>query len=357
MDAIVTGAQGPQGPSLRVRLLLPAPALQRHGVYIVALPLFTAEEAAAVHRGTLRSRLRVLGTARARSRAELRRRSDATVVVIQGQLDPLPGRRLERDAIRGRELVLDVDDAIWLPQPGGHPLARLRRGAAKLRWLAGRADRVIAGNDYLADWLSTYSREVSVVPSLVDTGTVARRAHRESSSLVVGWIGSASTSRYLEAVSGPLTEFARGRPDLAVKLLVIGGTAPDVPGVKVEQHRWSEAQERAALEQMDVGLMPLPDNPWTRGKCAYKALQYMSAGVPVIADDVGLTATVIGDGDAGLLTDGPAAWMHALHRLADDANLRIRMGQLGSARVEERFSVRAWAPRLAALISGGRAAG
>lgn len=356
MDAIATGAQGPQGPALRVRLLLPAPELQRHGVNLLPLPLFTAAEAESVHNGTLRSQMSALREGRKRWRAELERQCDASVVVIQRQVDPLPGRRLEKAAMRDRQMVLDIDDAIWLPGPGGHPLAWLRRGGEKLRWLASRADRVIAGNEYLAEWLSAHAREVSVVPSLVDVSKVAPRVHRESDNLVVGWIGSFSTSRYLEAVAGPLSDFAAARPKLAVTFLVVGGPAPRVPGVHVEQRQWSEVQEAAALQQMDVGLMPLPDNAWTRGKCAYKALQYMSASVPVIADDVGLTATVVGDGVAGLLADGPSGWTQALQRLADDASLRGRMGEVGRARVEDRFSVRVWASRLAALISGERLA-
>jgi glycosyltransferase involved in cell wall biosynthesis len=103
---------------------------------------------------------------------------------------------------------------------------------------------------------------------------------------------------------------------------------------------------------MDIGLMPLPDNAWTRGKCAYKALQYMAAQVPVIADDVGVTASVVGDGSAGILARGPEGWQQALEQLADDVELRRAMGARGRERVADGFSVHAWAARLAALISG-----
>jgi hypothetical protein len=102
----------------------------------------------------------VLLTARRRLSAA----QDVGVVVVQRQVDPVPSRAVERRALAGRALVLDVDDAMWLPQPGGHPLGRLRRNAAKLKWLAERADCVIAGNDYLAEWLSRYARRVTVVP-------------------------------------------------------------------------------------------------------------------------------------------------------------------------------------------------
>jgi glycosyltransferase involved in cell wall biosynthesis len=143
-------------------------------------------------------------------------------------------------------------------------------------------------------------------------------------------------------------------PDLSVTLVVVGGPAsvPAIPGVTVDRWRWSERHERDALMRMDIGLMPMPDNAWTRGKCAYKALQYMSAGVPVIADDVGLTGKVVGHESGGLLAASPADWKQALARLASSADLRSRIGATGRARVERDFSVRAWGARLAALISG-----
>ena len=350
--AIATAAQGPQGPSLRIRLLLPARELRRLGVTLLPMPLLSISEADTLRTGATASRARAVLSARRRLRRELCGVDDADVVVVQRQVDPLPGRRLERAAMRGRALVLDVDDAVWLREPGGHPVARLRRNADKLKWLASRAERVIAGNDYLAEWLGRHARDVSVVPSLVDTDLIEPRVHRDSDTLVVGWIGSPSTARYLRAVAAPLAAFAASRRDLTVRLLVVGGAAPTVEGVHVEQRRWSEQQESEALQRMDIGLMPLPDNPWTRGKCAYKALQYMAAAVPVVADGVGLTSEVVGHGSAGLIVHGPADWERAFERLAGSAQLRRRMGETGRTRVEAAFSVRAWGGRLAALISG-----
>lgn len=350
--AIATGAQGPQGPSLRVRLLVPARELASHGVALEPLPLLSREQVDDLRDGSAITRVRVVAAGRRRFRHRLREFDDASVVVIQRQVDLFPGRRLEHAVMRDRAVVLDVDDAVWLPQPGGHPLARLRRNADKLRWLAGRADRVIAGNEYLAEWLAAHASVVSVVPSLVDTEGVVLRAHRDAGEIVLGWIGSPSTARYLNAVAAPLAAFAAARPDLRVKLVVVGGSAPKVDGVSVEQWRWSEERESRALATMDIGLMPLPDNPWTRGKCAYKALQYMSAGVPVVADDVGVTGRVVGDRSAGLLATSPAEWTDALEQLSGSARLRTRMGVAGRARVEADYSVQAWGARLAALISG-----
>jgi len=332
--------------------MIPAPELRRHGVSLVPLPLLSVEQAEILHTGSPAARARVVIDGRRRLRRSLRPLGDIDSVVIQRQVDPLPGRMLERTVTNGRALILDVDDAIWLPEPGGHPLTRLRRNASKLRWLAARAQHVIAGNDHLAEWLAPHAGNVSVVPSLVDTARIATRQHADSATVVLGWIGSRTTARYLDAIAGALTAFAATRPDGSVRLIVVGGPAPTVPGVHVEAWAWSEEQEARALATMDIGLMPLPDNPWTRGKCAYKALQYMAAGVPVVADDVGVTARVVGDESGGLLAAAPVDWQDALGRLADNAALRTRLGAAGRARVEAQYSVRAWGPRLAAIIAG-----
>lgn len=350
--AIATGAQGPQGPSFRIRLMLPAPELERRGVSLVSLPLLSVAQADILHTGSAAARARVVIASRRRLRRDLREVNDARIVVIERQVDLLPGRRLEHEAMDGRAVVLDVDDAVWLPQPGGHPLARLRRNADKLRWLASRADRVIAGNDYLAEWLAPHARHISVVPSLVDMERVPVKSHHDSSEIVLGWIGSPTTARYLHGIGDALEAFAKAHPDLTVRLIVVGGQASAIPGVSVDQSTWTEQHEADALAAMDIGLMPLPDNAWTRGKCAYKALQYMSAGVPVIADDVGVTVQVIGDESCGLLANSPADWVQALGRLATGAELRARLGAAGRARVEADFSVQAWGSRLAAIIAG-----
>ncbi len=332
--------------------MLPAPELERHGVTLLALPLLSKDQADVLRTGSAAARVRAVLAGRRRLRHDLRRVEGAGVAVVQRQVDLLPGRRLEQAVMRDRALVLDVDDAVWLPQPGGHPLARLRRNADKLRWLAARADHVIAGNDYLAEWLAGHARHVTVVPSLVDTDRVALKVHRDSSTIVLGWIGSPSTATYLHEVAPALTAFAAANPDLTARLIVVGGRAPKVDGVSTESWIWSEQREADALALMDIGLMPLPDNAWTRGKCAYKALQYMSAGVPVVADDVGLTGNVVGDERGGLLARSAADWSRVLERLATNADLRARMGEVGRARVEADFSVRAWGPRLARVISG-----
>jgi glycosyltransferase involved in cell wall biosynthesis len=188
-----------------------------------------------------------------------------------------------------------------------------------------------------------------VVPSLVDPSAYEVRAHEQGEELTLGWIGSPTTAPYLDRVVDVLERLARSSPR-PVRLVVVGGPAPEIAGVRVEERAWSPEAEREALAEMDIGLMPLEDTPWTRGKCAYKALQYMAAGVPPVADDVGVAGATVAD--AGYAVSGPEAWRDALQALAEDAGLRSRLGEVGRRRVEEEFSPDRWLPTIAAIVRG-----
>ena len=348
------GAQGLHSPAFRVRTQIPAPELARLGIDVVPFPLFSPELDEQFHGGSSATRARALVAAR---RGLVHRMEEeiegCATTVIQRQVDILPTRRLERLAADGRRLVLDVDDAVWFDaaaQAGGHALAFVKRTATKIRWLAERADHVVAGNEYLAEWLQSANDRVSVVPSLVAAERVALRRHAPSDHMTLGWIGSASTTRYLTQLRPVLERLVALVPQITWELCVVGAAAPAIGGMRCGSVRWSEQAERDLLARMDIGLMPLPDNDWTRGKCAYKALVYMSAGIPVVADDVGVTAAVIGNEHAGLVAASRDDWIAALVELARDAALRTRMGAEGRRRVEKGFCTRIWAPRLAAIL-------
>jgi glycosyltransferase involved in cell wall biosynthesis len=353
---LATGAVGPHTPAFRIRTLLPRDELRKFGVELKAATLFSSEESRRFGAGGYVERSRLLLRARRRLARELAAlRGEADVVLVQRQVDLLAARGLERTAISGRRLVLDVDDAIWLDtasEAGGHRLAFLKGSRRKVRWLASRADTVIAGNDLLAEWLARYAERVRIVPSLVDPRATQVRRHEERQRIVWGWIGSPPTAVHLKALADVLDKAARELDGRPVTLVVVGGQAPRVRSLHVTELPWSEMAEREALASMDVGLMPLPDSPWTRGKCAYKALQYMCAGIPVVADGVGVSAQVVGHERGGLIAGGPDEWVEALVELSRDVALRARLGATGRDRVQRDYSLEAWAPRLASILRG-----
>jgi glycosyltransferase involved in cell wall biosynthesis len=320
------------------------------------ISLFTEEEGERFGRAGPAAKVRLALAARRRMSERLDARAgEFDVALVYRRADLLPGIALERRAAGGHRLVYDVDDAIWLESrrdSGTHPLAGLKGSRRKVRLLAERADHVIAGSPILAEHLGSFTSAISVIPSLVDPSAIPLRGHADSQRLVLGWIGSESTARFVDGIAPVLERVAAACPDLELTLLTVGGSTRPVPGLRHESRPWSEAAQLDALARMDVGLMPLPDTPWNRGKCAYKALQYMAAGVPVVADDVGIARAVVGDGAAGYAITGASAWIDATTALLRDRALRERLGRAGRERVERDYSVERWAPELERILRG-----
>jgi glycosyltransferase involved in cell wall biosynthesis len=345
-----TSCRSPLDASFRVRLALPARSLAEYGIRFVALPLFSVEQASAFRSSGAARKLAILLSARRTLENELGGLDDqARTIVVQRSADLAPALTLERAAARGRRLIYDVDDAVWLSgeQTGGRRLSRLKGAARKVQWLAERAAHIIAGNEILAQYLSHYNDHVTVVPSLVDPADYDVREHQERAAVTLGWIGSPTTAPYLRRLGPVLEEFARQSPR-PVSLRVVGGPAPRVSGMEVHEVRWTPESERELMSGMDIGLMPLPDTTWTRGKCAYKALQYMACAVPPIVDDVGISAATVAG--AGLVANGDDEWVEALHLLAGDPDLRGQLGGVGRRRIATDYSSRRWAPVLADIL-------
>ena len=241
--------------------------------------------------------------------------------------------------------VYDFDDALFVGS--GRLGRRVLKGEAR-RWAryVASARLVIAGNEYLASAARKRARRVEVVPSCVDPGRYAAHEHSDGSPVTIGWIGSRTTSRYLDRVLPAIERLNRG--GLRARLLVVGGERLPVARW-LEQRTWSLEREAADLAEFDVGVFPLPDDPWTRGKCGYKALQYFAAGIPVIASPVGVNARLVG-ADRGILTDSKNGWYAALEQVSADAAARRQMGEAGRRFVEAEYSYQRWAPELAAML-------
>ncbi len=342
LEAIATSSVGPLAPNFRIRVLQFAAGLREGGVELDARAFLSQEQAAEFSRASVWRRGQLIGNAGRRQRLWLRQ-STATVALVSRQADLAPTLALEKAVADQRRLVYDVDDAIWLAgdsAAGGHRFAFLKASGRKAAFLANRADVTLAGNDTLAEWLEPHANELLVVPSVVDPTRISRREHGDADELVVGWIGSPSTARYVRRIVGAVSAAAREIRPRRLRFLMIGAPGIPIPGVVTEARQWSELEESDALKRMDVGVMPLPDDPWTRAKSAYKALQYMAAAVPVVADPVGVAPRVLDDGGAGLLPRGGSAWTEALVSLLNDPLERTQLGEGGELawRIITRFS-------------------
>jgi glycosyltransferase involved in cell wall biosynthesis len=261
-------------------------------------------------------------------------------------LGPALAERVLRWA--GVPWVFDFDDAVWVRyvSPANSYLSYLRF-PGKTAFLCRHAREVMAGNAYLRDYAARFNPSVAVVPTTIDTAAYRPRPPRAAAPPVIGWTGSYSTEKYLDLVRPALERLRRRRE---FRLVVVGGGAFRADGVEVEHRPWRAETETADLADLDVGLMPLPDADWERGKCGLKALQYMALGLPVVVSPVGVNAEIVGDGRSGLLARTPAEWEEALERLLADADLRRRLGVEGRATVERSYSAEVLAPRVAEIF-------
>lgn len=272
------------------------------------------------------------------------------VVWLEKELWPWAPAWLERWVLRGRPLVLDFDDAIFHNYDRHrNPLLRALFGR-KIDRLMQSASLVVVGSPYLGERArAAGARWVEWLPTVVDHGRYPLAPgtdDREGRPLRIGWIGSPATAHYVQRLAAPLAALSRQRP---VVLHLIGARA-ELPGVEVLSVPWSEAGEAQAIAALDIGVMPLPDTPWERGKCGYKLIQYMACGLPVIASPVGANPTIVEHGVDGFLAADDDAWLAALTQLADAPNLRQQMGARGRAKVAARFSLQAAAPQLAGWL-------
>jgi glycosyltransferase involved in cell wall biosynthesis len=243
----------------------------------------------------------------------------------------------------GIPYIYDFDDAIWLPNTAeaNRFIAPLKL-PVKVRSLVGRAALVTAGNEYLASWARQHQHNVWVVPTTIDIASYGDPVDKSDSAgpLRIGWTGSTTTIQHLRTIERVLRELQEER---GVILRVIGDPSYRLPGAEVEVLPWREATEADDLRPIDIGIMPLPDDEWARGKCGAKALQYMGLGIPTVMSPVGVN-TAIADGGAALLASTPEEWKAALLRLLDDPALRRQLGVAGRRRVQEGYSVEAVAP-------------
>lgn len=286
----------------------------------------------------------------ARRILEAVRESRADLVYIFRE-DALLGPALAARILVGRNIpfVFDFDDAVYVryDSPANGLLSQLRF-PGKTATLCRYAKAVLAGNPLLRQYAERYNSRVFLVPTTIDTKIYRTRTpHAQVDVPIIGWSGSFSTVQYLELVKPALQSLARRR---AFRLCVVGGQGVAIPGVEVECRIWRPETEVADLSTFDVGLMPLPDDIWTRGKCGLKALQYMALGVPPVVSPVGVNRNIVDHGRNGLFATTQDEWVNQLEILLGQPDTRQRLGLAARRTVEESYSASSVAPLVAQLI-------
>lgn len=242
-------------------------------------------------------------------------------------------------AALSKRRVFDLDDAIYVRKPrrlGEAPddsLWRRRKFTATCR----SVDVVAAGNDVLASAARPAARTVAILPTSIDTACYRATTARAEDPPTIAWIGSPENLVYLEIIRPALARLTLRYP--ALKLRVICSAFPDWPEIRVERVLWSATTEGASLAAAHIGVMPLTDDEWARGKCAFKLLQYMAASLPCVASPVGANAEAVIDGVNGFHATRLEEWERGLERLIASAELRAQFGAAGHAHVEKRYAL------------------
>ncbi len=258
-------------------------------------------------------------------------------------------RPLERVIIRSGSprMVFDFDDAIIYrdsAKGAGLSAGRLRRFRKTVR----SSDLVIAGNAYLRGLAEAEAARVITIPTPIDMQRYTEKGHSDPHKVSIGWIGGQGTLFYLEGLEPVLKEVCRRVEGVGVK--VVSNAFPKWTGVPLECKEWSYEEEIADLHSFDIGIMPLTDDPWSRGKCGFKLLQYMAVGLPVVCSPVGVNGEIVEDGHNGLLARDPQQWATCLELLARDSEMRRRLGESARKTVMERYSLDRWALRMASAL-------
>jgi glycosyltransferase involved in cell wall biosynthesis len=345
------------GPSTRLRSLQYLDELERRGIDVEVHELFPDSYLEGLYGGRPQATKYTAWRYYGRRIAELMRNGDHDVAWIEGELFPYLPYGLEALLSRhARPYVVDYDDALFHKYDlSPSPVVRHVLGR-KIDRVMARSACVIAGNPYLAARAEqARAGRVEIIPTVVDELRYDTVEHGGRAQPVIGWIGSPATEHYALDLRDVLMEVCAGG---AARVLLVGArpeVAAQFEGVAVDVLPWSEETEAELIANMDVGIMPLRDGPWERGKCGYKIIQYMACGLPVVASPVGVNADIVRHGDNGFLAASNDDWRQGLRQLIGSPELRARQGRAGRHRVEDHYSLASQAPRLADVLRNAEA--
>lgn len=338
-------------PGQRYRLEQWEPYLRRFGVEITYASFEDLELSATLHKqGRVARKTYLIAKAIGRRASLIKSLRDYDVIYVFREAALFGPPIFERLVSRsGVPTIFDFDDSIFVPyvSPTYGYLSYLKF-PAKTKTICRLATHVIAGNSYLADYARQTNSNVSIVPTTIDTEKYQLLPRASGDHVpVIGWTGTFSTVQHLDTLAGALKRLAQ---EETFRLVVIGVPVYKIEGVDVEAVKWRSATEVSDLRQIDIGIMPLPDESWTRGKCGCKALQYMALAIPSICSPVGVNTEIIEDGVNGFLASTEQEWLDKLKLLMHDAELRKRLGAAGRKTVETRYSAAVHAPRVYEIL-------
>ena len=341
---------GNMAASTRQRFEQYRPFLEDAGFELVSYPLLDNNYLSRLYNNQRQERGHVTSCYLKRFRWLLSK-PDVDLIWLHCELFPFfPGLAEKFSTWPGKPIVFDYDDAIFHNYNiHPKPLVRATRGR-KLHTTIRAAEMAFCGNDYLANYARPLCSRTEIVPTILDTSIFCPAKNKQSMNIPprIGWIGSPSTwNDYLLSMLPILQDLTKSE---GAKIAIMGADKNAEPNPLIDFEEWSEASEVPFLQSLDIGIMPLVDTPWARGKCGYKLIQYMACGLPVVASPVGVNSDIVEHGVNGFLAETNEEWSRAIKILLNNADLRRQMGSAGQKKVEEYYSLKVWGPRVAQML-------
>ena len=348
MKVLLLSRYSHMGASSRVRFYQYLPYLGTRGIHVTVANLLENHYLQDLYRGR-RKRFGDIISAYIRRLGCLLKSNRFDLLWVEYEILPWLPAWIETMLFRlNIPYVVDYDDAIF-HRYNMHPRAMVRvLLGKKIDMVMRRAALVIVGNEYLGNYArKAGAKRVEYIPSVIDLDRYQVMPQPENPVFTIGWIGTPATEQYLHLIHPALRKVCKNG---TARLVLVGSSHTELPGVPTEVHAWSEEIEVAEIQSFHVGIMPMPDVAWAKGKCGYKLIQYMACARPVIASPVGVAQGIIEDGNNGFLAATTADWVKAFCVLREDRRLRERMGKAGRAKVERRYSLQITAPMLLSLL-------
>ncbi len=311
-------------PSSRIRVLNLLPEIQEGGIHAEAL----------VYPKNISEKIRLFKNI-----------GQFDIIYLQKKLPSPVEAKLFKSL--SKRLIFDFDDAIYY-KDDSHPFFESSSRQIKFKSIVRGADLIIAGNRILADYARQFNRKVISVPSAVETRGVPRKDYTvENENFIIGWVGGKGNLHHLEILSKTFQKLAQHN---RIQVNIICNDTIKIPGVEINFIPWELETQGTEIARFDVGIMPLPSNKWTEGKCAYKALQYMAAAVPPVVSDVGISRDIVGHGREGFVVSSADGFFDAIETFINNKDQRREMGENARKKAETYFSVEVVGKSLADVL-------
>ncbi len=338
----------------RYRIIQYIPALEAAGWRVTLRP-FMSDRLFAIYNQPGRTLEKVVRTLaglirRLRDLADTRQ-YDA--ILLHKEAFPF-GPPLLESGFRNRvtQLIYDMDDAFWTHPPQFKQIGSGLRDPKRIEKMIGMSRHVLAGNEFLADYARKYNSQVTLFPTVLDTQRYLPRDEIDDGIVTIGWVGRWSSEAYLSTLIPVFDRVIEAHPNIQLKF--IGASQGAYQGnLPVKTTPWRLESEIEDIASLDIGIMPLPDDEYSRGKCGFKLLQYMALGIPAVASPVGVNKQIIKDGENGYLAANSNEWIEKLSWLIADKAKRTEIGKNGRCTVEEKYSLQKAVPVLVQTLNPG----